>query len=439
MTQTTSKHRTSMDPRGRTLSAWLDMVHWPTIADRTPEQARSDYQVLVSTTTRRTVGGWRRSTRAIVDDGVQVPVRVYWPRRFDVRRSARDDRPIVVWLHGGGFVVGDLFTADQMCRKIANYSGAVVVSADYRRTPESPLAAAHEDARTVVRWAYDHARVLGADPRRLIVAGDSAGGNLAAALTQHFRDDATARIAGQVLVYPATDLTLSHMDDHAANGFFDVNAIDWFGTHSLAGVDRTDPAISPLLAASHANLPPAHIVVGGADPFCPDGRAYAEALEKAGNEVVCEEYPRQIHGFVDMDAMFPAGHAALASMARTISMIAPVAEAPVPAEASSPIRWSSSLIEAGTRLDEAWLRTPMVNTGRIMSTLAAEYWRRPPVSAAGALTSVARSVRLGSRPKRTETPRIETCGVETRAVETRSTAASSDSAPNSNTPAGKQD
>ncbi|MGK2316266.1 alpha/beta hydrolase [Gordonia rhizosphera] len=377
--QHTTKGRSGMDPRGRTLAAWLDLVGWPNIVTRTPEQARIDYQILVATTTRRTIGGWSRSTIASSPEGHEVPVRVYWPRR------RRIGAPIVVWMHGGGFVIGDLFTADATCRKLANYSSAVVVSVDYRRSPEVPITQSHEDARTAIAWAYRHAAQLGADRRRLIVAGDSAGGNMAAAACCHFRDHAGAGIAGQILIYPATDLTLAHMDHTAASGFFDGAAIEWFGLHSLTGIERTDPTISPLFADSHAGLPPAHIVLGGADPFCPDGRAYARALEAAGNQVLCEEFPRQMHGFVDMDGIFPSGHSALKSIAETVAGVSPVPGG-VPTVPDHPIRWYSLAAETERRLDESWLRTPMANTARILSTLAAERWRGPRISPVRALT-----------------------------------------------------
>src|SRR5439155_8411727 len=164
---------TLLDPRARVFLRLLDICGWPHMSLRTPRQARHDFRVLHAAT-----GSWQRVRNvddALIDGpGGTIPVRIYRP----VRRGDTD-RPIVVYFHGGGFVIGDLFTADGLCRRLANASGATVISVHYRRAPEHPLPAAPEDAHAATVWAARHARQLGGDACRLVVAGDSAGAGLA--------------------------------------------------------------------------------------------------------------------------------------------------------------------------------------------------------------------------------------------------------------------
>jgi acetyl esterase len=158
-----------------------------------------------------------------------------------------------------------------------------VVSVHYRRTPEHPLPAAQQDAVSATCWALAHAAELGADPARLVVAGDSAGGGLAAHVAQYLRDHGPSPAALQVLIYPATDFSLDQADrDPALARLLDWAAIDWFSTHSMPpGLDRRDPAISPLHAADLAGLPPAFVVTAEVDPFRSDAVAYCAALRLA--------------------------------------------------------------------------------------------------------------------------------------------------------------
>jgi len=354
------------DPRVRLFLSLLRRSGWPSLAERTPRQARADFRVLAAATATRPLVDSVRDAWA--DGSVRdIPVRVYRPRR-----RAAGPRPLVVYFHGGGFVVGDLFTVDGICRRLANGSGATVVSVYYRRPPEHPLPAAHHDAVAATRWALAHAAELGADPHRLVVAGDSAGGALAAHVAQQLRDHGPHPAALQVLFHPATDLTLEQTDrDPTLAQFLDWEAIDWFGAHSLPPeVDRRDPLISPFLAADLSGLPPAHVVTAGIDAFRSDGIAYCVALRRGGGTAEHRDFPGQIHGFVGMDLLFPAGRVAVREAAVRIAAVQPVpphGEPQVPPAGS--IRWARGWAHRRRQIRDAAQLLPPVNGTALMSTL----------------------------------------------------------------------
>jgi acetyl esterase len=352
--------------------AWLDLVGWPSFSERTPVQARSDYQVLVATTSRWGLVRSRKDTVAESEGFPGVPVRVYWPLRQD---NSGSGCPIVVWYHGGGFVIGDLFTADHTCRKLAACSQAIVVSVDYRRAPEHPLPAAQHDAVTAALWTFAHASRLGGDASRIVLAGDSAGGALAAHVAQHLRDHTERAAAMQVLVYPATDFTLEHTDRNAAVAqLLTWDTIEWFTCQSMPGVDRTDPVVSPYFVPSCTDLPAAHVVTAGIDPFRSDALAYRDRLVEDGVQVSHANYRGQIHGFVDMDLVFPVGNRAIRDVGRVIRNMRPV-PARLEPDRGEPIRWRSPSAVARRAVHENIVRHPGVNTARIMSTLADQRWR----------------------------------------------------------------
>ena len=246
-----------------------------------------------------------------------VPVRVYRPRR-----SARP-LPLVVNLHGGGFVFGNLTGADWLCGQLADRADAVVVSLDYRLAPEHPAPVPYEDAWAATGWLLEHASSLGADPARAAIMGESAGGNLAALVTLALRDrrrvePATPALRGQVLIYPSTDLT---MTSASATELVDApvltrTAIEWYGRqyvpqglpHSLP---LDDPRVSPLHAADHTGLPPALVVAAGQDPLRDDAFGYAAALARSGVPVRTVLYPEAVHGFVSIPRFEPAAAQAL--------------------------------------------------------------------------------------------------------------------------------
>jgi acetyl esterase len=229
-----------------------------------------------------------------------IPVRVYTPSRATAGTSGA-----LVWFHGGGWVLGDLDTADSTCRALANRSGAVVVSVDYRLAPEHPAPAALEDCLTALAWTVENGELLGVDATKVAVGGDSAGANLAALVGQRVRDDFGPEIAFQLLLFPATDLTLSHpsVEEHATGYYLTQATMTWFVRCYLGESDPADPSVSPLRAASFAGLPPAMVITAEFDPLRDEGEAYAAALDAAGVPTVLLRYDGQIHNFMGMGAV----------------------------------------------------------------------------------------------------------------------------------------
>jgi len=246
----------------------------------------------------------------------RIPVRIYRPDPDE----APGPRPTVVFLHGGGWTICGLDSHDSTARGLCREAGAVVVSVDYRLAPESPFPAAVDDAYEALCWAAGHHAELGGDPAALVVAGDSAGGNLAAVVALLARDRSGPRIALQALVYPATD---AHQgtESFARNAdryFLTAAHCRWFVEQYLGrDGDRAHPHVSPLLA-DLASLPPAHIVTAGCDPLCDEGRAYATALREAGVEVTESHFPRMFHGFFGFPELLDDARAALADVANAI-------------------------------------------------------------------------------------------------------------------------
>ena len=210
--------------------------------------------------------------------------------------------PLIVYYHGGGHVICDLDTHDQPCRFLARETPALLLSVDYRLAPEHRFPAAVEDALAAFRFAHAEAGRLGADPRRIAVAGDSAGGNLAAVVAQLAAADGGPRPAFQGLIYPVIDYSSKRASyETFAEGFFLTRAeMDWFRDHYLpAAADRADPRASPILADHLSGTPPAHITTAGFDPLRDEGEAYAERLREAGVRVTLRREPDLVHGFIN--------------------------------------------------------------------------------------------------------------------------------------------
>jgi acetyl esterase len=210
--------------------------------------------------------------------------------------------PLLVYYHGGGFTYGDLETHDGVCRILCRHAGAHVLAIDYRLAPEHPFPAAVEDARAALRWTVAHAAGLGADPHRVGVGGDSAGGNLAAVVSQLAARDGGPAPVLQLLIYPATDFTRRRRSRELfGEGFLLTNPeMDWFETNYLgaARAHARDPRASPLLADDLSGLAPAYIVTAAFDPLRDEGEEYAAALNRAGTPVTLRRFPGFIHAFI---------------------------------------------------------------------------------------------------------------------------------------------
>jgi acetyl esterase len=228
-----------------------------------------------------------------------VPVRIYRP-------AAGERLPAVAFAHAGGWVLGDLETHDEVCRYLSTALPAVVVAVDYRLAPEHVYPAAIEDYWAVVCWLAGHAAELGADPERLVVAGDSAGGNMALAAALRARDAGGPRIRAQAAAYPATDMTLGYgsapgrsYEKYAEGYGLTAATMNWFAeTYLPDPADRAAPDVSPLLAADLSGLPPAVVATAEFDPLSSEGARYAERLRAAGVPVTYLDGKGLVHGFL---------------------------------------------------------------------------------------------------------------------------------------------
>ena len=212
--------------------------------------------------------------------------------------------PLMVFLHGGGFTFGDLDTHDGVCRMLCRHAGMHVLAIDYRLAPEHPFPAAVEDARRALAFAHEHAGALGADPQRVAIGGDSAGGNLAAVAAQIAKADGGPGAAMQMLIYPSTDISRRWPSrDLFGKGFLLTDTeMDWFRRNYLGhnGADRHDPRLSPMVAPDLGGLPPALVATAAFDPLRDEGEAYGLALRSAGTPVVLRRFPGLIHGFISI-------------------------------------------------------------------------------------------------------------------------------------------
>jgi acetyl esterase len=251
----------------------------------------------------------RVQDRSIDSPDGPINIRIYWPP------TDHDAPPVVVFFHGGGFVVGDLDTHDGTCRQHAVGASAVVVSVEYRLAPEHPYPAAVDDAWAATQWVAEHGAEIGADASRLAVAGDSAGGNLAAVIAQRSRDSAGPPIVFQLLWYPATlwDASLPSFAENADAPVLDRAAVTAFTRWYAGDIDLSDPppGMAPGRAANLADLPAAYIAVAGHDPLRDDGSRYGELLATAGVPVEVHNAETLVHGYLGYAGVVPAATAAM--------------------------------------------------------------------------------------------------------------------------------
>jgi acetyl esterase len=246
-----------------------------------------------------------------------IPLRLYRGRGAEKGKP----QPALIYFHGGGWVIGDLESHDQLCRALANAVPSIVVSVDYRLAPEHKFPAAAEDAIAATRWIAGNAVRLGIDGSRLAVGGDSAGGNLATVVAIDARDRGGPKLAMQLLIYPSTDMRMGwpSLDRHAQQLPLTRAGMQWFVAHYLrTPADKNDWRASPLTAPSLARLAPALVITASFDPLCDEGQAYAEALGKAGVAVTHEQFEGQIHGFVTMGRIIADSGRAIALSAAAL-------------------------------------------------------------------------------------------------------------------------
>lgn len=267
----------------------------PDLCELPPNPARGLYRLLTAAADLAPAGV-PVEARQIAGPGGPLPIRIY--------RPAGEAGGIALYLHGGGFVLGDLDCYHAVCSNLCTRSGCVIVAVDYRLAPEAPFPAAVDDCYAALAWTAANAASLGAEPARLAVVGDSAGANLAAVLALLARDRGGPAIALQALVYPVTAVAPGRFPSHEkfGNGYvLTRRAMEYFNRHYF-GPSGLAPDFrgAPLLAASFAGLPPALIQVAGYDPLRDEGIAYAERLMSAGVPVSLVDYPGLSHGYINM-------------------------------------------------------------------------------------------------------------------------------------------
>jgi len=245
-----------------------------------------------------------------IDGNLAGPAGAIRYRRYRPLGVDASALPTLIYYHGGGFVIGNIETHDSTCRRLANKSRCQVISIDYRLSPEHPFPAPTDDGVAAFRHIRDNAAAFGADPKRLAVGGDSAGGAIAAVVCQILRDAGEQGPAFQMLIYPATDSSKQSASRVAfAEGYFLTKELmDWFWkAYVPAGTNLADLRLSPLLAKDFKELPPAFVLTAGYDPLRDEGRAYADRLIEAGIKTTYVNYPGTIHGFFSLTRFLSQG------------------------------------------------------------------------------------------------------------------------------------
>ena len=297
-----------LDPQARAMIDRTVALNLPPTSQMTPAQARASVRERSALLPREEVASVR-DHQVPVSDGTIV-VRVFTPRGAAAK-------PALVYFHGGGWVTGDIDTHEGICRILANAADCVVASVDYRCAPEHTFPTAAEDAYAATRWVVEQAGALGVDARRLAVGGDSAGGNLAAAVALMARDRGGPALALQVLVYPVTDCDFDRPSykENAEGYLLTSESMRFYWDQYVPNAaDRVNPYAAPMRAASLAGLPPALVITAEYDPLRDEGEAYARALGTAGVPVAHSRYPGMIHAFFRFTNVLDAARAAVAEV-----------------------------------------------------------------------------------------------------------------------------
>ena len=302
----------TMDPKAQIVGEFVKSIRVPGFFPPLPE-LRQQLRVMVSLMDEPAPALPRIEDIRIPGPAGEIPARVY------SASAAKTPQPTVAYFHGGGWVQGDLETHHGLCARLAKHAGVLVVAVDYRLAPEHKFPAAVEDCLAAYRWLRTKGRDVGADLSRVAVAGDSAGGNLSAVVSQLAASAGVPAPTCQVLIYPAVDFSLetSSHRELADGHVIPRDRILWYMEQYLkSDADKSDLRASPLRAPSLEGQPPAMIVTAGFDPLRDEGRAYGDRLREAGVDVVYREYPGQIHAFVSLTKAIPQGMACTLEIAQ---------------------------------------------------------------------------------------------------------------------------
>lgn len=302
----------ALDPAIKAVFDTTDLAE-PKWWAKTPAEVRVIFRALSDMANPQDVPIGKIENIEIPSGDTKIPARVYTPVAAGGEAMAG-----IVFFHGGGFVVGDLDSYDPFCRMLANESGCRVVSVGYRLAPEHKFPAGVEDCYAALKWVEDNATALGIDANRIAVAGDSAGGNLAAVAVLLAKAKGTPKPAFQLLIYPAVsaDLKSASATNFARGYFLDLQTIGWFMMHYAPGGDPADPRLIPMSATDVSGLPPAYIVTAGCDPLRDGAAAYAEKLKAAGVKVTHVDYPTMIHAFMHVPNFVPLAREAITAAAK---------------------------------------------------------------------------------------------------------------------------
>ena len=306
----------SLDPQVEKILAEAAALGLPAYQDLSPTEARK--QMLdIAPPVEPSLAVSRVEDRSIPGPASEIPLRLYYP-------EVNPPFAAFVFFHGGGWVIGNLDTHHGLCHALAKTSGCLVVSVDYRLAPEHPYPAAVEDAYAATEWVAENSAVIQADPERLAVGGDSAGGHLATVVSMMARDRKGPCIDLQILIYPITDCnfnTPSYLENKEGY-MLTRDLMKWFWDHFLHDKTQSNkPYASPLQAPNLSNLPPALIITAGYDPLRDEGQAYGKRLQDAGVNVMLSHYPGMIHAFIRMTARLDMANQALDEIADTLDTV----------------------------------------------------------------------------------------------------------------------
>jgi len=303
----------AVDPQVRTLLDQMIALGGPPLEQMEVAEARRLIVAMAGLQTLHEEVA-RIENRRIPGPAGEIPIRIYTPARVLTTG-------VLVYFHGGGWVIGNIESVDGICRALANGAGCVVVSVEYRLAPEHRFPAAAEDVYAATRWIAANAASLGADPARVAVAGDSAGGNLSAVTALIARDRGGPALVQQVLIYPVTDANFETASyrDNATDYLLTKDAMLWFWNHYAPNAaDRANPFAAPLRAADLSGLPPALVITAEYDPLRDEGEAYAARLRAAGVPTELTRYPGMIHGFFGMTRILDQARSAVAQVSDTL-------------------------------------------------------------------------------------------------------------------------
>ncbi len=305
-----------LDPQIEFIVEFVKKAKLPEIWQLTPDQGREQYQLRVDKL-KFSEPIFRSENRRIPGPASDLAIRIYTPREI---RTA-EKLPVLMWFHGGGFVIGSIDTHDSVCRMLANQADCIVVSVDYRLAPESKFPAAVEDCEAALKWVALHAVEFGGDPACIAVGGDSAGANLATVIAILARDAAHPKLVFQLLIYPCTAPEPETASHHKFRDGYVLtrNTITWFYRQYLkSDKDEKDFRFAPLILDDLSGLPEAFILVAGYDPLRDEGVDYARRLIEAGNRVRLSNYDGMIHGFYLMGGAVDAARRAVSESAQVM-------------------------------------------------------------------------------------------------------------------------